>query len=127
MKSFFISLLCLLILLATWITYCNYSEEKIYTFIDTIEYSILLDIDEGNWNEAKNKMEEFEEDWNNYRKSATFFFETDQINDVDYSIAKSKYYIKSKEYSNTSGELSTLKEQLRYLYENELLTLPNLL
>lgn len=127
MRSFFISILCLLMLIGTWVTYSNYSDENIYNFIDTIEYSILIDVEAGNWDQATSKFEKFEDDWHSYKKLASYFFSTDKINDVEYSLARTKYYLQSKEYSNTSGELSCLKEQLRLLHENELLTLQNLL
>lgn len=126
MKSFFISLFCLIILLATWNIYNNYSDEKVYNFIDTIEYGISIDIETDNWEQAKDKFENFEKNWYNYRKTACLFYSTDKINDTDYSIARAKYYIKCKDDSNSLGELYCLKEQLKFLIENEDLTIENL-
>lgn len=127
MKSFFISLLSLLLLVATWTSYSIYSDKKIHEFIDTIENSILLDVADGNWEQAQDSFEDLEDDWHDYKKSACFFFSTDKLNDTDYSVARAKYYIKFKDDSNSSGELSCLKEQLKFLHENESVSFSNLL
>lgn len=126
MKSFFASLLCLLLLLATWTVYINYSDKEIHEFADAVENSILPDVEYGNWDHAVNKFDQLEKNWHKYRKVACFFFSTDKLNDADYSIARAGYYIKAEDVSNATGELSCLKEQLKFLHENESLTLGNL-
>lgn len=127
MRSFFISLLCVLLLVGTWTSYSIYSDKKIHEFIDTIENSILIDVEDGNWEQAQDNFGVFEDDWHHYKKSACFFFSTDKLNDTDYSVARAKYYIKFKDNSNSSGELSCLKEQLKFLHQNESISLANLL
>lgn len=127
MRSFFISLFCLLLIVATWTTYSAYSDKKIHEFIGTIEEDILIDIEDGNWEQAQNKFDDLENNWHNYKKSACFFFSTDKLNETDYSVARAKYFIKCKDDSNASGELSCLKEQLKFLHENESISLANLL
>lgn len=126
MRSFFISLFCLLALVIASLLYNNYSNETINSFIDTIEYGVLVDVEAENWEQAQNQFDVFEENWHDYKKYAYFFFSTDKLNEADFSIARIKYYIKSNDVSNSSGELSCLKEQLKSINANEFLTLSNL-
>jgi hypothetical protein len=111
----------------SWSFYISYSDEKIHTYINIIENGILLDVTSGEWSQAENKFEVLEDDWHEYKKTASFFFSTDKINDADYSIARIKYYSNSEDTSNSSGELSCLKEQLKFLHENEKINLQNIL
>ncbi|QHI71353.1 DUF4363 family protein [Aminipila terrae] len=127
MRSFLISLVCLFLLIGTWSAYTNYSDEKIHEFINAIDEKILVEVEDGNWKQATDNFEELKDSWHDYKKTACFFFSTDKINEADYSIARTEYYIKSKDDSNSSGELSCLKEQLKFLHENESLSLSNLL
>ena len=57
--------------------------------------------------------------WHEYRKGALFFLDTQEVNDADSTFAKTLMYIKAKDVSNGSGELLALKEQLKFLHENE--------
>ncbi|QAT42528.1 DUF4363 family protein [Aminipila luticellarii] len=126
MRSFLISLSCLLLLVGSCLLYTNYSDNKIHEFTDTIEQDILADVEDGNWEQAKDRFNKFEDDWHDYKKIACFFFSTDKLNAADYSIARAKYYIICEDDSNSSGELSCLKEQLKFLHDNETFSLSNL-
>lgn len=127
MRSFFISLFCLLLLIGTWSAYTNYSDKEIHKFINSIDDSILIEVQDGNWEQATDNFKKLKDSWHNYKKTACFFFSTDKINEADYSIARTEYYIKSKDESNSSGELSCLKEQLKFLHANESISFANLL
>ena len=56
---------------------------------------------------------------NRYKKKAVFFLDTQTINEIDYSMAKSVKYVKAKDVSNASGELSAMLEQLTFLCSND--------
>ncbi|MFV0517546.1 MAG: DUF4363 family protein [Aminipila sp.] len=127
MKSFLVSFLSLILLLGIWGFYTNYSDKEIHQFIDSVENSILIDVENANWEQAEDKFNQLEKNWHEYKKVACFFFSTDKINSVDYTIARSKYYIKCKDDSNSSGELSCLKEQFKFLHENESVSFSNIL
>ncbi|MBN7774156.1 DUF4363 family protein [Clostridium aminobutyricum] len=126
MRSLVVSFLCLVLLIGTWAVYSDYSDKKIHTYINDIENGILLDVTSDNWPQAEDKFNTLEDSWHQYKSIACFFFSTDKINEADYSIAKIKYYIKAEDGSNASGELSCLKEQLKFLHENESITLQNI-
>ena len=60
-----------------------------------IETTIIPEIEAKNWDDAYAHFEEVSDSWHKYKKTAAFFLDTDAINEADYSIAKSKYYIKA--------------------------------
>ena len=80
-----------------------------------------------NWDTAFEAFQSQYEKWHNYRDKALFFLDTQQVNDADSNFAKTLMYIKAKDVSNSSGELLALTEQLRFLHENEGLSLRNIL
>ncbi|QIB69614.1 DUF4363 family protein [Aminipila butyrica] len=126
MRSFLISLGCLLVLAGSWLVYTNYSDEKIHEFNDRIETVIIEEVKSDRWQQAEEHLDKLEDDWHQYKKVACLFFSTNELNDIDYSFAKSKYYIKAEDLSNSSGELSYLKEQMRFLHANQEITIANL-
>lgn len=125
MRSLIVSFLCLALLIGTWAVYSNYSDEKIHSYLNEIENQLIVDVMDGNWDRAESHFSTFEDDWHQYKSVACFFFSTDKINETDYSIAKIKYYIKAKDDSNASGELSCLMEQLKFLHGNESINMQN--
>ena len=63
----------------------------------------------------------------NTAKRHSFFLDTEEINDTDGAFAKTLMYIKAEDVSNGSGELLALKEQLKFLHENEGIGIENIL
>lgn len=53
------------------------------------------------------------------QKEGCFFLDTQTINEIDYSMAKSVKYVEAKDVSNASGELSAMLEQLTFLCSND--------
>ena len=53
------------------------------------------------------------------RKEGCFFLDTQTINEIDYSMAKSVKYVNAEDVSNASGELSAMLEQLTFLCSND--------
>lgn len=125
MRNFVISVLCLGALIGAWAVFDVYSSDKISTYKETLQQEVIKMVESEEWDKAYASFERFSKDWDHYKKTAAFFLDTQALNEADYSIAKSHYYIKAKDVSNSSGELSCLKEQLSYLEYNESLALGN--
>lgn len=127
MKNFILSAICIVILIAAWCGFDLYSDRTLQGYMAEIETEVIASIDKGNWDKAAAAFSRTEKDWHKYKKHAAFFLDTRIMNDTDFSFARAKYYIKEKDSSNSTGELSCLREQLRTLHSNEELTLGNLL
>jgi hypothetical protein len=78
------------------------------------------------WDRAEKQFDKASKDWHRQKKIYTFFFNTKEINDTDYSIARAKYYIRTRDAALASGELNCVQEQLKFLHLNELITLDNI-
>ena len=118
MRNFIISALCLGILIGGWSIFAVYSNDKINDLQTQLTSGVIAAVEDGRWN--------FSKDWSQYRKSAAFFLNTQELNEVDCTIEKTAYYIKAFDLSNASGELASLNEQLFFLHYNETLSAENI-
>lgn len=126
MRNFMISVLCLGILTGAWFCFDLYSDRTLQGYMETVDEQIITAIQEKNWELAGNEMDALSKNWHQYKKYAAFFLDTQTVNEADFSIARTRYYIEAKDLSNSTGELACLKEQLKFLHSNEELTFGNL-
>lgn len=127
MKDLIISIVIVAILISGWFVFFNYSENTIHSYTACIKEEIIPLIEKDRWEQGYKKMSELEDQWHDFRRLALYFLDTETINEIDYSIAKASKYVKAKDISNSSGELNAVIEQLRFLSQNDELTLNNIL
>ena len=119
MRSFIISVLLLLVLIGGWFGFDMYSENELNGYIDSIENEIMPYIEEENWQAAASEFEKLQNNWSSYRKYAEFFLGTNDLNEIDYTMTKSKTYMENADASSAAGELAYLKTQIKFLDLNE--------
>ena len=119
MKDFIVSICAVAILIGGWLCFAHYSQERIDSFTAQIREEILPHVENAQWTESLQKTRALSQDWHRYKKKAVFFLDTQTINEIDYSMAKSVKYVKAKDVSNASGELSAMLEQLTFLCFND--------
>ena len=127
MKALITSIISLAILVGCWGLFYHYSDQNLHDIITECEDAVMPAIENENWDTAFEAFQSQYEKWHNYRDKALFFLDTQQVNDADSNFAKTLMYIKAKDVSHSSGELLALTEQLRFLHENEGLSLRNIL
>lgn len=127
MKALITSIISLAILVGCWGLFYHYSDQNLHDIISACEDAVMPAIENENWDTAFEAFQTQYEKWHDYRDKALFFLDTQQVNDADSNFAKTLMYIKAKDVSNSSGELLALTEQLRFLHENEGLSLRNIL
>lgn len=127
MKSLITSAAIMFVLICGWLFFGNYSEERLAGFSASIKDDIIPAVENENWEEGENKIASFSGRWHEYREKALLFLDTDEINEIDFGLAKAEKYIKSKDVSNSSGELNSLAEQLAFMREQQKLSLSNIL
>lgn len=120
-----ISFLSLALMSGIWYAYETYSDEKLDAYVSAIENELLPAVEAERWSETEALLDSLTMAWSDYREKAVFFFDTVSINETDYTLARVKYYIKAKDFSNAAGELACLSEQLRLLGQNESLLVEN--
>lgn len=127
MKALTASILSLALLMGCWGLFYNYSVQNLDGIIDTCDEVIMPAVEKKNWKAAEEAFRLQNEIWHQYRNAALYFLDTRDINDADSAFAKTLMYIKAEDLSNSSGELLSLREQLKYLRESERISLHNIL
>ena len=125
MRALIISILSIVVLVTSWSIFVNYSDKNIHKLMNTIEDDILISVYAEDWDKAEDQLNDLSKKWHKQKKVYSFFFNTMDINDTDFSIARAKNYIYAKDVPLASGELNCVKEQLEFLHLNELITLDN--
>lgn len=125
MKALVISFVCIAIIIIGWGIFVNFSDDHIHGLINTVEDELMVSVNAEDWGKASEQIDQFSERWHKHKKVYTFFYDTADLRDAEFTIAKVEYYIKAKDLSLASGELALIKEQLGYLHLNELITIDN--
>lgn len=126
MRDLLIATVAVLLLIGSWLFFFSYSEQNLGEYRTDIKETILPLVENEDWQAAYSQMEQLDKDWHQYKKVALFFLDTETINEIDYSLAKSIKYVKAEDVSNSSGELNAMIEQLTFLSYNDKINLGNI-
>lgn len=126
MKALVTALVSIAILVTSWGIFVNYSDKSIHRMMNSIEDDILVSVYAENWDKAEEQISALSKKWHKNKKVYSYFFNTIDLNETDYSIARAKSYIDAKNVSLSVGELSCIKEQLGFLHLNELASADNI-
>lgn len=127
MRSLWISVLSLALILSVFGVFHTKSSAELTRMADQCRETVMKAVESEDWTAAGDSFRSEYQRWRDYRKTALFFLDTDDINQADQSFAKTLKYIEAKDVSNSSGELLALSRQLTVLHENESVTLQNIL
>lgn len=127
MRDLIISAAIMMVLIGSWLIFDNYSEKQLVDFSSSIIEEIIPAVEAGDWDESLSMISDFSDCWHEYRKKALLFLETEEVNEIDYCLAKSEKYIKAEDVSNSSGELNSLAEQIIFMYEKQDINAANIL
>jgi len=126
-RSLVISLISIGILVTSWIVFVNYADKNIHELMNMIDDDILISANAGDWDKASDDFKNLSDKWHKQKKIYSLFIDTKAINDTDFSIARAKKYIGTKNLSLSAGELNCIKEQLGFLHLNEILSIENII
>lgn len=126
MRDLIVSAAIMIVLIGSWLIFDSYSEEQLADFSSILE-EIIPAVEDGDWDESLSMISDFSDRWHEYRKKALLFLETEEVNEIDYCLAKSEKYIKAEDVSNSSGELNSLAEQIIFMYEKQDINAANIL
>ncbi len=127
MRSLWISILSLALVLSIFGVFHVKSQKELARMTTQCQGAIMDAVESEDWTTAGDSFGREYQRWQDYRKTALFFLDTDAINQADQSFAKTLKYIKAEDVSNSSGELLALSRQLTALHQNESVTLQNIL
>ena len=75
MRSFIISIALLLSLIGTWCFFDTYSSNTLENYGQILESEVLLSIESENWQSASEDFLSLQEEWQEYKQYAVFFWE----------------------------------------------------
>ncbi|MCI6854557.1 MAG: DUF4363 family protein [Firmicutes bacterium] len=127
MRDLIISIVAVALLIGTWLVFFDYSSDNIDSYTYTIKKEILPAVEAEQWEESKQLIKSLNKDWHKYKKVALLFLDTQTVNEIDYTLARSIKYVKAEDVSNSSGELNAMIEQLKFLKKNDEVSAANIL
>lgn len=127
MRDLIISIVAVALLIGTWLVFFDYSSDNIDSYTYTIKKEILPAVETEQWEESKQLIKSLNKDWHKYKKVALLFLDTQAVNEIDYTLARSIKYVKAEDVSNSSGELNAMIEQLKFLKKNDEVSAANIL
>ena len=127
MRDLIIYIVAVALLIGTWLVFFDYSSDNIDSYTYTIKKEILPAVEAEQWEESKQLIKSLNKDWHKYKKVALLFLDTQTVNEIDYTLARSIKYVKAEDVSNSSGELNAMIEQLKFLKKNDEVSAANIL
>ena len=125
MRNFIISLVFLLIVVCVWAGFSVYSQKATDALQAQSQKLIAASIAKEDWDSAEADFRQLSKMWHKYRKTASIFLDSKDINEIDSTMDKAHLYMKAHDVSNSTGEFSYLKDKFRFLHHNDKVTLTN--
>lgn len=126
MKALWISVAATAALLLIWGAFINYTNEGTAKMTADIDDAIIS-VEMNQWREAKNSIESVSRQWYDRRLIYSLFFDAVSIGEVETSLVRAVAYCRTEEKGSAVAEFESLRHLLLFLYENELITIENIL
>ena len=117
-------MLALLITLGLW---TNHSLETTARGLAREIDSISAEIEQDRWDKAVKKTIQLEKLWDQKARWWPIFLEHQEMDNIEFSLARVKEYVASQNRSLSQGQLSELKLMIEHIPEKEAVTLKNIL
>lgn len=126
MRSLIISLVTLLLIVGTYLVFITYSHGELNTMRNQIHGEIEQSVLEENWPAAQTGFQTLENSWDSHSHVFSFFLDTSAMIETDLSLARAKAYITAEERAAALAELYEIREKMKFLYENEQISIDNI-
>lgn len=126
MRNFIVSLICLVIILCLWCGFSLYSKNTTNALQSQTQTLITDSINRQDWESAEREYVHLLKTWEQYKKYASIFLDSKDINEIDSTLDKAHLYMKAEDVSNSTGEFSYLRDKFSFLYKNDSLSFSNI-
>lgn len=127
MRDLLISAAIIILLIGGWLYFDNYSNDSVENMVSDIQYELIPAVESEDWNQSRELVGQLKKDWDEYKDVALLFLSTEELSEIDYCLSKSEKYVNAEDVSNSSGELNSLAEQMKFLLSRERVTMENIL
>lgn len=121
------SLLTILIIVISLSFWANHSLQTSTQDLAQHIDELMIDIQNENWEQAAKRADIIEKSWDKAARWWPVILDHQEIDNIDFSLSKTKGYIFSQDASLSCGQLSELKLMFKHISEKEALTLQNIL
>ena len=88
---------------------------------------VMEEIDTHRWGEARQQTTQLEKSWHDNAKWWPVFLDHQEIDNIEFSLAKVKKYVATRNAPLAQGQLSELHLMLKHIPEKEAVNLENVL
>ncbi len=123
-------LVTLVIILTIIIGSAFWTNHSLQTSADELAKQIILVNDEvksGKWESALAQMGKLETTWQNKAKWWPVFLDHQEMDNIEFSLAKAKAYVANQDQALALGQLSELKLMVKHIPLNEKVSIENIL
>ncbi len=126
MKAFWITIVAVIVLLIMWGLFLISSDADIHNMTANIQAAeSLIYID--NWQGSRDAIEQVSSQWYSRRLIFSLFFDAISIGEVEGSLNRVEAYSLAEEKGSALAELAYLRHLLLFLFENETISVENIL
>jgi hypothetical protein len=126
MRALWITIIATLILFITWGTFIHFAGKDMDYMADNIDRA-TLSVFKEDWQEGQAFLELVEKRWFKRRLVFSLFFDAVSIGEVEASLFKATSYNSAEEKGSAMAELTNLRHLLSFLFENEKISIENIL
>lgn len=116
--------LILIISAGVWTNYALQTSTK--DLIGQID-RVSTEIKSQDWQSAKKQTEKLEKDWTKEAKWWPVFLDHQEMDNIDFSMAKVKEYVSSRNNSLSLGQLSEIRIMVEHIPRKDAVNLKNIL
>ena len=127
MRDLIVSVAIVAVLIGGWLFFDSYSARSVDEMSDLIYSDLIPAVEAEDWDDSRAMVTELSQAWNEYKKKALFFHNSEELSEIDYCLAKADKYVNAEDVSNSSGELNSLAGQMLFLKTKEKITPENIL
>lgn len=127
MRDLIVSVAIVAVLIGGWLFFDSYSARSVDEMSDLIYSDLIPAVGAEDWDDSRAMVTELSQAWNEYKKKALFFLNSEELSEIDYCLAKADKYVNAEDVSNSSGELNSLAGQMLFLKTKEKITPENIL
>ncbi len=120
-------LFVMIVLIVAFGLWTNHSLDKASQELTENIKQVTQEVQEDNWPEANKHIEELEQKWEKIGTWWPMVLDHQEIDNIEFALAKLKEYIATKDNVMSLAQLSELKLMILHLPEKEALTLKNIL
>lgn len=117
-------ILGLVIALGLWV---NHSLENTAEALAQNVWQITEEVEADSWQKAEQHLNALEKEWNNVGRWWPVVLDHQEIDNIEFALAKLKEYVAEKNRVLSLGQLSELKLMILHLPEREAITIKNIL